>query len=298
MLFSQKTIDCGIFFDIIQNMRQFQIPSNQLDNLNSYRLRRYERAEYSSGWKSYEHMHSFTEIFFITSGEGVFHTKDEDIPIHKGMIIVNTPSVPHTEFSSEENPLSYALFAVDNLTFTLQNASQQKTFSFDFYASFDTLFEMLAIIEREYDYQQPFWQYAVLNEFNNFMLFLLRNTQLVTLPFDSSAKPNSLSQIHLFLRSRYQENITLDLLSNLYFLNKYYIAHSFKKKYGCSIIKFLNTLRCTEAKSLLESTDLSITEIAITVGYNSSSHFTESYKKIIGETPAQTRKNFYKTQTE
>ena len=151
------------------------------------------------------------------------------------------------------------------------------------------------MIEREYVTKSPFWQYAILNEFNSLMLFLLRNTQLVTLPFDSSAKPNSLSQIHLYLRSRYQENITLDKLSKLFFLNKYYIAHAFLKKYGVSIIKFLNTVRCTEAKKLLEETNMSITQIAISVGYNSSSHFTESYKKIIGETPAQTRKRFFKT---
>ncbi len=274
-------------------MRQFQIPPSQLENIETYQLRFYDRAEYSKNWKSYEHMHSFTEIFFITSGEGVFHTKDGDTPIRKGMIVINTPSVPHTEYSSESNPLSYALFAVDNLTFTLQSTANQKTFFFDFLSSFDFLFNMLAVIERESTEQRPFWQYAIINEFNNFMLFLLRNTQLVTLPFDSQAKPNSLSQIHLYLRSRYQENITLDTLAELFFLNKYYIAHAFQKKYGMSIMKFLNTVRCNEAKDLLQNTDLSITEIAISVGYNSSSHFTESYKKIIGETPAQTRKKFY-----
>lgn len=275
-------------------MRQFHIPPNQLENIESYNLRFYERIEHSKAQKAYEHMHSFTEIFFITSGEGVFHTKDGDTPIRKGMIVINTPSVTHTEYSSATAPLSYALFAVDNLTFTQQNTGGQKTFFYDFLSDFDTLFEMLAVIERESTEQRPFWQYAIMNEFNNFMLLLLRNTQLVTLPFDSTAKPNSLSQIHLYLRSRYQDNITLDTLAELFFLNKYYIAHAFQKKYGLSIIKFLNTVRCNEAKGLLQNTDLSITEIAISVGYNSSSHFTECYKKIIGETPAQTRKQFYK----
>ena len=271
-------------------MKQFQIPSNQLDNVENFKLRLYDRAEYTGTWKSYEHMHSFTEIFFITSGEGIFHTDEADTPIRKGMVVINTPSVPHTE----KNPLAYAIFAVDDLTFTQPNAEQKKTFFFDFSANYDTLYEVLIIIEREYVVQPPFWQRAIINEFNNFMLFLLRNTQLSTLPFESSAKPNSLSQIHLYLRSRYQENITLDKLSKLFFLNKYYIAHAFLDKYGISIIKFLNTVRCTEAKKVLESTNLSITEIALSVGYNSSSHFTETYKKIIGETPAQTRKRFYK----
>ena len=253
----------------------------------------YDRAEYCEDWKSYEHMHSFTEIFFITDGEGVFHTSEADTPIRKGMIIINTPSVRHTEYSSETHPLSYALFAVDDLTFAMQN-SPAKTFFFDFLSNYDYLFHILAVIEHEYAEQPPLWQNAVLNEFNKLMLFLLRNTQLVTLPFDSSAKPNSLSQIHQFLRSRYPENITLDRIAELYFLNKYYLAHAFQKKYGVPIMKFLNQVRCKEAKTLLETTDLSITEIAISVGYNSSSHFSESYKKIIGETPAQTRKRFYK----
>ena len=152
---------------------------------------------------------------------------------------------------------------------------------------------MLAVIEREYMEKRPFWQHAISTEFNRFMLFLVRNTQLITVPFDSSAKPNLPSRIQEVLQSRYQENITLETLSEHFYLNKYYLAHAFKKKYGVTIMRYLNELRCLEAKKLLETTDLSITQIAICVGYNSSSHFSDSYKKIIGEAPAHTRKKLY-----
>lgn len=275
-------------------MKQFNLPSTQLDTMVNYRLKSYERMEYSQDWKCYEHMHSFTEIFFVTGGEGTFHTEEIDIPLHRGMIIVNTPSVTHTEYSSENNPLSYAVFAIENLTFrTNETEEGQKTFCFDFSAHYEEIFNVLRVIEAENVKKKPFWQFAILTEFNKFMLFLFRNTSLISLPFDSSSKPNSLSQIHLYLRSRYQENISLDKLAELFFLNKYYLAHAFKKKYGISIIRFLNQVRCNEAKTLLEVTDLSITEIAISVGYNSSSHFSEIYKKTLGEPPAQTRKNFF-----
>ena len=83
------------------------------------------------------------------------------------------------------------------------------------------------------------------------------------------------------------------MLSEHFYLNKFYLAHAFKKKYGVTIMRYLNELRCAEAKRLLESTDLSITQIAICVGYNSSSHFSDSYKKIMGEAPAYTRKKLY-----
>lgn len=274
-------------------MRQFQITSAQFGLTDNYKFRSYERVEFNAASTSYDHMHSFTEIFLVTSGKGIFRTKDEEIPLKKGTLIINTPNIPHTEYAVGDVPFSYAVFSVENLTFTLPNAEQDKTFAFDFSAHFDHLYEMLAVIEREFVEKTAFWQNAILTEFNSFMLFLLRNTQLITVPFDSSAKPNLPSRIEIVLRSRYQENITLEMLSEYFYLNKYYLAHAFKKKYGVTIMRYLNELRCAEAKRLLESTDLSITQIAICVGYNSSSHFSDSYKKIMGEAPAYTRKKLY-----
>ena len=271
-------------------MRQFQISSGQFGLVDNYKFRAYERVEFNAATASYEHMHSFTEIFLVTSGKGVFCTKEQEIPLKKGSMIINTPNVPHTEYAVGDAPFSYAVFSVENLTFTQPSAEHNKTFAFDFSAHFDHLYEMIAVIEREFVEKPPFWQHAIWTEFNSFMIFLLRNTQLITVPFDSSAKPNLPARIQELLHSCYQENITLERLSEHFYLNKYYLVHAFKKKFGVSIMHYLNELRCVEAKKLLETTDLSITQIAICVGYNSSSHFSDSYKKIMGEAPAHTRK--------
>ena len=276
-------------------MRQFHIPSTALGLVENYKFRSYERTEYTSNLTAYEHSHSFTEIFLITSGKGVFLTKDGQTPIHKGMLIINSPGVPHTEYSSEENPLSYAVFAVENFKFSMPDSARAKTFFFDFSAHYEKLFQILAVIENEFVKKPPLWQLSIANAFNEFMLILLRNTQLVAMPYDTSANPNLPSRIQAFLHSNYQDNITLDNLSATFFLNKYYLAHTFKKKFGISIIQYLTDLRCTEAKKLLETTDLSITEIAMCVGFNSSSHFSECYKKQMGEAPAQTRRKLHET---
>jgi len=141
--------------------------------------------------------------------------------------------------------------------------------------------------------KRPFWKNAIMNEFNKFMVFILRKKQLLSLPFHSSEQPNTISNIHNFLTSNYQDDITLDKIANLFFLNKYYLAHAYKKKYGVSIIKDLNIIRCNEAKTLLKTTNLPISEIALSVGYNSISHFSGTYKDIIKETPQKTRSNFF-----
>lgn len=279
-------------------MRQFEIPFRSLNNGENYNLCSYGRWQYVNDWQCYKHMHSFTEIFFITDGEGVFHTNDAEFPIRRGNVIVNTPSVVHTEIPSKKNPLSYAVFCVENLTFKIPSTPNEKTFIFDFSANYDQLFKVLEVIEREYCEKAPFWQQAVLNEFNVFMLFLMRNTNLETLPFDSTKKSNSISAIKHYLDSHYQGNLTLDSLSKNFFLNKYYIAHAFNKKYGVPIMRYLNDLRCREGAHLLKTTDLSVTEIAISIGYNSAAAFTDNYKKIVGETPAETRRNFFKEKSE
>ena len=276
-------------------MRQFTIPSNFLENIEKHTFHSYERMEYTGDWKSIVHMHSYTEIFFVTDGTGFFRTNEGDFPLQRGTLVINTPSVPHTETSSTKHPLSYAVFGVDNLTFT-QPGSSGKTFFFDFSSRYNEIYHVLEVIEDEDVQRKPFWQQAIFNEFNAFILFLLRNTNLVTLPHNSATKPNAISQIHGYINAHYQENLTLERLAELCFLNKYYLAHAFKKKYGVSIFAYLNKLRCQEAKRLLVSTNMSITEIAISVGYNASSHFSESYKKTMGETPAQTRKKFYQNQ--
>lgn len=274
-------------------MRQFQITASQFGIVDNYKFRAYDRVEYNEASASYEHMHSFTEIFLVTSGKGVFCTKEQEFPLKKGSLIINSPNVSHTEYPVGNEHFSYAVFAVENLTFAMPNAEKDKTFAFDLSAHFDRLYEMLAVIEREFVEKRPLWQHAISTEFNSFMLFLLRHTQLITVPFDSASNPNLPSRIQAVLHSCYQENITLEMLSEHFYLNKYYLAHAFKKKYGVTIMRYLNELRCMEAKKLLETTDLSITQIAICVGYNSSSHFSDSYKKIIGEAPAHTRKKLY-----
>ena len=274
-------------------MKQFNINSENFNNY-FYSFRTYQRAQYRGDWKSYEHMHAFAEIFFVTQGKGVFHTKTSDVPIHKGMIIIVNPMTVHTEISSLESPLEYAVFSINNMTF-VSNKPQpnQNHFIFDFFAEYEFLFNVIRVIEDEEVQKRPFWQNAVMNEFNKFLLFILRKTNLCSMPFNSAEKPNTMSQINRHLQSQYQEEITLDKLADYFFLNKYYLAHAYKKKYGVSIMRHLSEIRCNEAKTLLETTNLPISEIAMSVGFNSISHFSVTYKNIIKESPAKTRKAYY-----
>jgi len=272
-------------------MKQFTIFSNAL-GFRNYQLWAYERMRYVGDWKSCIHNHSYMEIFFFTDGEGILRTVTKDFSVKKGMVAIVNPLSLHTEISHPVNALEYAVFSINGIYFKQDNNSEEnkEVFIFDYSDDFEKLFDILRIIEREEVEKKMYWQFAVLNEVDKFLLFILRNSSITTHPYDSGKKTDAISNIHLYLTSRYQDEITLEKISKLFYLNKYYISHAFKEKYGKTVFQELMEIRCTEAEHLLNSTNLSISEVAIGVGFNSVSYFSKTYKKIKHETPEQTRK--------
>lgn len=88
------------------------------------------------------------------------------------------------------------------------------------------------------------------------------------------------------LERNYMKNITLDELSELTGLSKYYLLRSFTKQRGISPYRYLETIRIDRAKKLLENGVLPI-EAALQTGFTDQSHFTNFFKKFIGLTPRQ-----------
>lgn len=65
------------------------------------------------------------------------------------------------------------------------------------------------------------------------------------------------------------------------------LRHLFKNKTGTSVVRYLKELRLQRAKHLLETTFLSVKEVASTVGINWVSHFVRDFEKAYGTTPAR-----------
>lgn len=70
-----------------------------------------------------------------------------------------------------------------------------------------------------------------------------------------------------------------------------HFSASFKKTVGRSFVDYLSLIRISEAEKLLISTNKSITDIALSCGFSSTSHFISRFKQQKGITPGQLRKN-------
>lgn len=93
-----------------------------------------------------------------------------------------------------------------------------------------------------------------------------------------------------YVMEHYKEKITLDTLSSMAFMDKFYFIRQFHSLTGYTPKEYQNELRLNEALSLLKNTDLSVTAIANEVGFADSRGLIALIKNRKGCSPSQLRK--------
>lgn len=92
------------------------------------------------------------------------------------------------------------------------------------------------------------------------------------------------------LRSKIDQDISLEELASEARLSTFHFARMFKRSVGVPPRVYFTQLRMEKASELLETTDLSITEIALEVGYSSSQVFARVFLKYKRVSPSEYRK--------
>ncbi len=82
------------------------------------------------------------------------------------------------------------------------------------------------------------------------------------------------------------KKITLDILQQRFYVNKYYLCHIFKMNTGFTVIEYITYKRVVRAMELLMSGVTAI-DAAHAVGFGDYSAFYKAFKKITGFSPKQ-----------
>ena len=97
-------------------------------------------------------------------------------------------------------------------------------------------------------------------------------------------------QIKDYIRGNLRDEITMEELSQITHLNPDYMTRVFKRETGISIKKYVIKKKMELAKQLLQTTEASVSEIALEVGYDNFSYFIKLFQKHYGITPKRFRK--------
>ena len=108
----------------------------------------------------------------------------------------------------------------------------------------------------------------------------------------SAGEEDEISQVVQYMREHFSDpEISMTALADAFDLSTTRFSLSFKEKVGMSPSDYLTLLRVEKAKELLASTNLTIQDTSIQVGYYDSGSFIRRFKQVTGETPLQYRRS-------
>ena len=84
-------------------------------------------------------------------------------------------------------------------------------------------------------------------------------------------------------------NLSLKTMADKLDINSAYLGRQFSQETGEFFSYYLNRVRIDHAKQILATTTIKVAEVANRVGFINVSYFSTIYKKLTGESPAQSR---------
>lgn len=99
-----------------------------------------------------------------------------------------------------------------------------------------------------------------------------------------------------YFNENYNTKISIDDYAESLHISTNWFIHNFKQYAGMSPAQYILSLRMVNAQSLLERTTYNIKEISEIVGYENPLYFSRVFKKEIGKSPAQYRKEMLPTE--
>jgi AraC-like DNA-binding protein/quercetin dioxygenase-like cupin family protein len=238
--------------------------------------------------------HTYTELYYITSGSGEFLV-DQNLScsLQKHDFIIINPNVKHQLVSTENDELEAIVIGTDGIFFTPNEFTEMSSSLYmkkslkDNYSNVSFYFKSILREVKKMDYN---YEIVCQNLLEVLVTNMIRIT-CCTVTSTSTARTNKeCAFIKRYIDHHFNENITLDFLADMTHMNKYYMVHAFNKYIGHSPINYLIEKRIAESKRLLENSNYSIAHIATMVGFSSQSYFSQVFKKSTHTTPNAYRK--------
>lgn len=92
-----------------------------------------------------------------------------------------------------------------------------------------------------------------------------------------------------YIKENYLSSISLADIADQFFLSKEHLSRLFKKETGQNLFSYIMELKLSEGKHLLETTDMTLDDIAFHLGFSNGNYFSKVFKKNCGLSPSEYR---------
>ena len=229
-------------------------------------------------------------IHYVISGKGFYRYNDSLYEINEGDAFLVFPNEEITYFADKDNPWEYAWVG-----FSGSDASTiiQAT---DFSNKIPIIHSISNGSQIKNQISKIYESHG--NEFNHSveMTGHLYTLLAMFISLSSNNEPENSSLIYVqksieYINSNYSYPITIEDIASYVGISRSHLFRSFESNLGLSPKEYLTNHRLKQACYLLANSNLSITAIANSVGFDNSLYFSKTFHKNIGMSPKEYRSN-------
>ncbi|ADL35709.1 transcriptional regulator AraC family [Butyrivibrio proteoclasticus B316] len=255
----------------------------------------------------FQHLHPYYEIMFLLAPNATHLIEGVPYNIHMGDFVLLAPSVMHKSVYYKGDPsrrliidFMYPLdkpescdaykeilspFHADNPVYRFGFQDQQKLID---------ILNNLFIFSKEHKYYgNPADEFYIHNKFQEFLycLYELRDKNTYTNTQSYNSIEQKIYEVSSYIHTHYEEDISLDSLSEQFFISTSYLSREFKQVTGFNLSNYIQLTRIKNAQYQLVSSNKKISVIAQECGFSSFSQFNRIFNKISGTSPREYRQN-------
>lgn len=241
------------------------------------------------------HIHEEVEVAFVCSGviRAVGETKESELSA--GDMYVFMPDEIHALSTVAPNQV-YILRILpkqnDRINFSLLRLSDNVLRPGD--AGYDALRRSVLQMVQEDESHPEGWEMAMRKCRYEIFLTILRELKYTVIRTEEKKRLANrtmlLRRVNDYIEEHFSEPISLDEISSACGYSKYYFAHCIRQITGVTFLEFLMLYRLNAARARIRDTEDTITEIALSCGFNNLRSFHRIFRKHYRMTPLEYRK--------
>lgn len=228
-------------------------------------------------------------IFYTRHGSGTLHYLGKTITLSEGDVIILSKDIPYEYCScSEEWHTSWITFSgyAAEETLSALKLDGGRVIHYDSLEPVNDIFRRIFGIIRSHSKS---WTYTA----SSLIYTLLTELSVHSCSDDNISNETSditrLKAACTFIEQNFRSDITLEEITAAAEVTPEYFCKLFRRYNNMRPFEYVTKLRISEAKFLLETTDMPVSEIGETVGYHDKSYFGSVFRRYEGISPTAFR---------
>lgn len=254
-----------------------------------------------------KHFHKEYELYYLLEGERYYFIDRQTYRVRKGSIVFIDQNQIHktvgaSNFYHDRILIQLSKEVLSSLFHVLGHMEMSK----DLPGCFGVLElnetgqqyveTVLFDIIGEMKQKKSGYEYIIKAKVTELLIFILRckkgeytTYQVETVKTEKHKKVHEIAE---YVNLNYMAHLSLEDISKHFYVSKSYLSRIYKEVTGFTVNEYINIVRIRKAKSLLENSDKSITEVSECVGYDSITYFEKVFKTYMEISPLKYRKNY------